>query len=68
MRVEFPENLPLLLTPEEAAEQLGVGRTTVYELMATSQVESVKIGRSRRIPREALVEYVLSLRQARGAL
>ncbi|WP_239394563.1 helix-turn-helix domain-containing protein [Frankia sp. CiP3] len=52
----------LLLTPAEAAEQLGVGRTTVYELLNAGQLESVRIGRSRRIPRAALVAYVDRLR------
>ncbi|KLL09503.1 excisionase family DNA-binding protein, partial [Protofrankia coriariae] len=48
----------LLLTAAEAAAVLGVGRSTVYELMAAGQIESVRIGRSRRIPRAALVAYV----------
>ena len=39
----------LLLTPERAAERLDVGRTTVYGLLATGELESVRIGRSRRI-------------------
>ncbi|WP_250289509.1 helix-turn-helix domain-containing protein [Frankia sp. CiP1_Cm_nod1] len=52
----------LLLTAAEAAAVLGVGRSTVYELMAAGQIESVRIGRSRRIPRAALVAYVDRLR------
>ena len=52
----------LLLTPTEAAELLGVGRTTVYELLNAGRLESVRIGRSRRIPRAALVGYVARLR------
>jgi excisionase family DNA binding protein len=54
----------LLLTTDEAAELLGVGRTTVYELLAAEQIESVRIGRARRIPRAALVAYVDRLRGA----
>jgi excisionase family DNA binding protein len=56
----------LLLTAIEAAEVLGVGRSTVYELIAAGQIESVRIGRSRRIPRAALVAYVARLRGAAG--
>ncbi|KLL09987.1 MULTISPECIES: helix-turn-helix domain-containing protein [Protofrankia] len=56
----------LLLTAAEAAAVLGVGRSTVYELMAAGQIESVRIGRSRRIPRVALVAYVDRLRGAPG--
>ncbi|WP_322756370.1 helix-turn-helix domain-containing protein [Frankia sp. Cas3] len=52
----------LLLTPTEAAELLGVSRTTVYELLNAGQIESVRIGRARRIPRVVLVAYVDRLR------
>lgn len=48
----------LLLSPEEAAELLGVGRSTVYDLMRIGALTSVKIGRARRIPVNALREYV----------
>lgn len=48
----------LLLTPEEAAELLSVGRSTIYDLIRLNMVRSVKIGRARRIPRAALVAYV----------
>ena len=51
----------LLLTPEEAAEVLAVGRTTVYYLMQSGDLESVRIGRSRRIACEAVERYVTDL-------
>lgn len=51
----------MLLTPEEAAEALGVGRTKVYELMAAGRLASVRIGRSRRVPTRALAELVDAL-------
>jgi len=52
----------LLLTVEQAAEQLGVGRTLMYALVRAGEVESVTIGRLRRIPAEALNAYVAALR------
>jgi excisionase family DNA binding protein len=51
----------LLFTPEHAAAKLDVGRTTVYTLMASGELKSVKIGRSRRITADALREYVVRL-------
>ncbi len=51
----------LLLTPEEAAEVLNVGRTTVYDLMRLRLLVSVKVGRSRRIPASACLELVNKL-------
>jgi len=54
----------LLLRPEEAAEVLGLGRTTIYELMGTGAIESVRIGGCRRVPMAALEAFVEGLRQA----
>ena len=54
---DFPM-LPLLLTVNQAAELLGVGRTTVYELMDSGELFSVHRGASRRIPLWAAYDYV----------
>jgi excisionase family DNA binding protein len=51
----------LLVTPEEAARALSLGRTTVYQLMRTGELASVVIGRSRRIPVTALAAFVDTL-------
>ena len=51
----------LLLRPEEVARVLGVGRTTVFELIRAGELRSVKIGKSRRISTEAVREYVAGL-------
>lgn len=46
------------LTVEEAARRLSVGRTTMYALLASGEIPSVTVGRLRRIPAEALNDYV----------
>jgi excisionase family DNA binding protein len=51
----------LLYTPVEAAHALGVGRSTIYVLMANGDVPSVRIGSSRRIPADGLRRYIASL-------
>lgn len=51
----------LLLTPEEAARRLSVGRTTIYALMASGDLSSVNIGRCRRVPVSSLRSFVLRL-------
>jgi excisionase family DNA binding protein len=48
----------ILLTADEAAEALGVGKSTVYDLMRMKLLPSVLIGRSRRIPVGACQELV----------
>jgi excisionase family DNA binding protein len=54
----------LLLTVEQAAQRLGIGRTLMYALVRDGDVESVHIGRLRRIPADALPRYVDQLRTA----
>jgi excisionase family DNA binding protein len=51
----------LLLTPEEAATLLRVGRTTVYALMKAGDLRPVHIGRSCRLSRAELERYVRML-------
>ncbi|MDT0278162.1 helix-turn-helix domain-containing protein [Blastococcus goldschmidtiae] len=51
----------LLLTTEEAADVLRVGRTTVYALIKVGQLRPVHIGRSCRISRAELERYVSRL-------
>lgn len=55
---------PVLLTVEEAAKLLRIGRTTMYSLISSGAVESVTIGTLRRVPAEALPRYVATLLSA----
>ncbi len=51
-----------LLTIKQAAEILGVGRSTVYELIANDELEVVHIGRSARVPTSAIDDFIAQLR------
>jgi len=46
------------LTVAEAARRIGIGRTKLYEYVTSGEIPSVKIGRLRRIPAEALQEFL----------
>jgi excisionase family DNA binding protein len=59
---------PLVLTIEQAAKRLGIGRTLMYALVSSGEIESVSIGRLRRIPIECIAEYVDRLRQQNAQL
>lgn len=52
---------PLLYKPKDAAAEIGIGRTKLFELMASGAIASVRIGHARRIPRAALEAYVAAL-------
>jgi excisionase family DNA binding protein len=59
----------LLLTVEEAAECIGICRSNMFKLIRQGEVESVQIGRLRRVTPAALEDYVrrLSMRQESAA-
>lgn len=48
----------LLLREDEARAVLGIGRTKLWELLSSGEIQSVSIGRSRRIPACALRQWV----------
>lgn len=56
------KHVRLLLTVEEAADQLCIGRTTMYALIKDGDVESVQIGRLRRVPADALPAFLARVR------
>ena len=58
---------PLLVTIDEAADLLGVGRTIVYELLAEGEFVSVQIHRCRRIAVADLEAYIARLRGGSAA-
>ncbi|GAA4875681.1 helix-turn-helix domain-containing protein [Actinomycetospora straminea] len=46
---------------EEVAELLGICRSRVFGLITTGELASVKIGKSRRVPDDAVRAYVAAL-------
>jgi len=58
------DELADLLSVEEAARRLRIGRTTLYSLISTGQIETVTIGRRRLVPPECVTAYVTALRTA----
>ncbi|TRV75149.1 helix-turn-helix domain-containing protein [Streptomyces sp. 130] len=50
----------------EAARQLSLGLTTTKALVASGELRSVKIGHARRVPADAIDEYVRRLDAAQN--
>ena len=50
--------LPEVLTAREAAAILRVGRNQLYQAVARGQLGAVRIGRSIRIPKQALLDLL----------
>lgn len=57
----------VLLTVEEAARRLRIGRTTCFALIRAGELESIDVGRLRRVPVDAPAEYVARRRAANRA-
>lgn len=57
----------ILYPVHEVAQQLGIGLTTAKALIKSGELRSVKIGRARRVPAEALHEYVQGLEAEQNA-
>ena len=55
------EVVPLMYRVDEAAAALRLSRSSVYELIRSGQLRTVKQGRRRLVPVTALAEYVASL-------
>lgn len=54
------EQFPEILTVPEVAHILRIGRNTAYQLVADENIRCVHIGRSIRIPRTALIQFLES--------
>lgn len=56
--IPTPRSAPdRLVTVEEAAERLNIGRTRMFALVKSGEIESIQIGRLRRIHPDALDSY-----------
>jgi len=57
-RPAIAAELPLLLRAEEAAQLLSLGRSTIFQMLATGELPAVRVGRAVRVPRAALERWV----------
>lgn len=49
---------PVLLHVVEAAEILALSRARVYQLIAAGELPHIRIGKSVRVPRAALLRFI----------
>lgn len=58
MNTQNYEQLPLSLTVTELAKVLRIGRNSAYQLVSDGTIRSIHVGRSIRIPRTALMQFM----------
>lgn len=56
-------NVPVMFDIRTVSKILSVSRSTIYELLRSGELKAVRIGRSRRVSQNQLVEYIYSLEQ-----
>lgn len=64
LKVSNPWSGRIAVSPAEGAQMLGLGKTKFYELLASNEITSVKIG-TRRLIRVSVLEEWLKAREAR---
>ena len=52
------ESMPLVLSVEDIADPLAIGRNKAYALVNTGTIKAFKIGQHYRIPRDEFIEFV----------
>ena len=51
-----------ILTVDDIAKILKIGRNKAYNLVNAGTIKSIRIGKKYRIPKSSIVEYIESLR------
>lgn len=52
------KDFPLVLHVKDLISLLSVSHNTAYQLVRSGQIRSIRIGRTYRIPRDAVAEYL----------
>ena len=52
------ESMPLVLSVEDIADTLAIGRNKAYTLINTGVIKALKIGQHYRIPREEFIDFI----------
>ncbi|MPL98138.1 hypothetical protein SDC9_44338 [bioreactor metagenome] len=52
------ESYPDLMTVDDIQTALGIGRNTAYKFINGGDIQCLKIGRSIRVPKQYLVDFV----------
>lgn len=52
------ENPYDILSPEEAMEELRIGKNSIYDLLNSGKLKGFKVGRNWKIPRKSIDNYI----------
>lgn len=49
---------PDIVTPKEIQDMLRIGRNTVYELLRSGEIKSLRVGKKYIIPKSSVIKYL----------
>ena len=52
------DTMPLVLSVEDIADTLAIGRNKAYALVNKGTIKALKIGQHYRIPREEFIDFI----------
>jgi excisionase family DNA binding protein len=56
--LEIRESIPQIMTTREVQRLLGIGKNSMYKLLATKQLKGFRIGRDWRVSRSSVMEFI----------
>ena len=57
-QIELFEDYPDVMTVQQVRLALGIGRTAVYRLLESHEIECFMIGNAYKIPKTCLIDFV----------
>ena len=57
-QTELFETYPVVMTVQQVRQALGIGRTAVYRLLESHEIECFMIGNAYKIPKTCLIDFV----------
>ena len=58
MKTENPESIPLVLSVQDVAKLLCIGKNTAYGLVNSGELRCIRVGRQIRISRSEMLRYL----------
>lgn len=55
---EYPE----IVCPRTAAKMLGIGMNSIYNVLKTGELKSIRIGRLHKIPKLYIINYINNIK------
>ncbi|MCD8149126.1 MAG: helix-turn-helix domain-containing protein [Clostridiales bacterium] len=55
---KYISNYPDVLKPKDVMVILGIGKNTVYKMLKSGELKSIKVGKQYRIPKKYLLQYL----------